>query len=239
MPPARKRAQGSRGGGGYLPNQRTASRDTVLGLIIVVVVGAGLIAAVIFVVRAVAAYLTQASPQLSSALVGTAGLVFVAVIANFLAKIYEQRQQLQEEQRAKKVEVYSEFMAFWIKLLTSGSEEDEEDSEDPETQAEIQRYLQDFTYKLVAWGSEPLIREYGVFKELIQRGETATAILYFENVLREIRRDIGYKNKNLNKGDLLKVFVSSPDIDAAIAAADVQKQEDDGGNLPSENASNQ
>ena len=205
-----------------MANQGTRARDFWLGLIVFVVLAVGGVAAIYFIFRTVLDFLTKASPQLSSALVGTAGLVFVAVIANFLAKIYEQRQRIQEEQRAKKVAVYEEFMEFWVKLLTSGSDEDDEDEDekganDPETQAEIQRYLREFTHKLVAWGSEPFIREYVVFKDLLQ-SDVDRGLLHFEKVLLEIRRDIGYKNKKLNRGDLLKVFLERPGIDALIAS---------------------
>lgn len=216
-----------------MANPGTNRRDTIIGLIAFVVIAAVGVAAVYFIFRTVADFLTTAAPQLGSALIGTAGLVFVAVIANFGTKIYEQHQQIQQEQRAKKVEVYEEFMAFWFRLLTSGEskeetdqsddEEGEEDETSPETQAEIERYLRDFTHKLVAWGSEPLIREYVAFKETIKH-DTDTALLHFEKVLLEIRRDIGYKNKKLNRGDLLKVFLDRPGIDALIVAEDQKKE---------------
>ncbi len=153
------------------------------------------------------------------------------MIANFGTKIYEQRQEIQQEQRAKKVEVYEEFMAFRFKLLIGGEsqeddneepqdESDEEPNEDdaaPDTQDEIERYLREFTHKLVAWGSEPVTREYVAFKESIKY-DTDVALSHFEKVLLEIRRDIGYKNKKLNRGDLLKVFLDRPGLDAQIAA---------------------
>lgn len=197
-------------------------------------IAAAVVAAVYFIFRTVADFLTTAAPQLGSALIGTAGLIFVAVIANFGTKIYELRQQIQQEQRAKKVEVYEEFMAFWFRLLTGGEDgeeadrpDDEEKNEDskesnedevsPETQAEIERYLREFTHRLVAWGTESVIREYVAFKETIKY-DTDTDLLHFEKVLLEIRRDIGYKNKKLNRGDLLKVFLDRPGIDALIAA---------------------
>lgn len=211
----------------------TQRRDLIIGLIALAVIAAGVVAAVYFVYRAIADFFTSASPQLGSAVIGTAGLVFVAVVANFGVKIYEQRQQIQQEQRAKKAEVYGEFMAFWFRLLIGveskeetdklddgekeeDGEEPTEDEVSPETQAEIERYLREFTYKLVAWGSEPVIREYVAFKETIKHDNDA-ALLHFEKVLLEVRRDLGYKNKKLNRGDLLKVFLDRPGIDALIA----------------------
>lgn len=88
--------------------------NTIIGLIMILVVGASVLAALYFIYSAVADFLTSASPQVGSAVIGTSGLVFVAVIANFGAKYLERQQQIQQEQRAKKEEVYQEFMAFWF-----------------------------------------------------------------------------------------------------------------------------
>lgn len=219
-------------------------RDTIIGLIAIVVISAAAVAAVYFIFRAVTDFLTTAAPQLGSALIGTAGLVFVAVIANFGTKIYEQRQQIKQEQRAKKVEVYEEFMAFWFRLLTgddyaeetdqldartdADSEELTEDEVSPKAQASIDMYRREVTHKMVAWGSESTIREYVAFWDTIQN-DTNAGLLRFEKVLLEIRRDIGYKNKNLNRGDLLKVFLDRPNINIdALIVAEEQKNNSEG-----------
>ena len=217
----------------------TQRRDTIIGLLIVLVVAAGLIVAGVFILRATQDFFTSASPQLGSAVIGTGGLVFVAVIANFGTKIYERRQQIQAEQRAKKAEVYSEFMRFWFRLLTGDDDEEGErddeaatgedqaanDSEAGEEQPEefqneIEAYLRGFTYQLVTWGSEPFLRNYVAFKRGIVEGsgKSDDHLLAFEKVLLEIRRDLGFKNKGLNRGDLLKVFKDDAGIDALIAA---------------------
>ncbi len=220
-------------GSDRLASPGTQRRDTIIGLLIVLVVAAGFIVASVFIVRAAQDFFTSASPQLGSAVIGTGGLVFVAVIANFGTKIYERRQQIQEEQRAKKAEVYSEFMAFWFRLLTgneagkedapqengksSDGDEAKKEGELPAFQNEVEAYLRGFTHQLVAWGSERFIREYVVFKQKITH-DTGDALLNFEKVLLEIRRDLGYKNKGLNRGDLLKVFLEDPGVDALIMA---------------------
>jgi hypothetical protein len=54
-------------------------------------------------------------------------------------------------------------------------------------------------------------------------------------VLLEIRRDIGYKNKKLNRGDLLKVFLERPGIDALIASEEQAPDASGGDDKVSEN----
>lgn len=42
------------------------------------------------------------------------------------------------------------------------------------------------------------------------------ASLDFEKVLFAIRADLGYSNKGLKQGDLLKVFLDSPGVDSLL-----------------------
>ena len=188
---------------------------TLIGFLLLLVI----VAAIYFVFRAVLDFLTAAAPQLGSAVIGTAGLIFVAVIANIGAKYLERGQQVQQEQRARKAEIYEEFMAFWFKLLTEDEKEDE--VEVPESQKEIESYVRGFTHKLVAWGSEPFLKEYGAFKENIKHN-TDDALLSFEKVLLEIRTDLGYSNKGLQSGDLLKVFLEERGVEALVASNGVE-----------------
>lgn len=180
---------------------------TLLGLG-VILLGAG---ALYLFVRAVWESLTSASPQLASAIVGAGGLIFVALIANVYSKQVEHKRQIQQEQRNKKAEVYQEFMAFWFRVLTGKEEENGSESSVP--QEEQDKYVTEFTYKLVTWGSESFLKDYVSFKENMKQGG---ASLDFEKVLFAIRADLGYSNKGLKQGDLLKVFLDSPGVDSLL-----------------------
>jgi hypothetical protein len=97
-------------------------------------------------------------------------------------------------------------------------DEAKEENVSPEFQNEVDQYiLRGFTHRLVAWGSERFLREYVAFKETIKK-DTDAALLHFEKLLLEIQRDLGYSNKKLPRGDLLKVFLYEPGIDVLTAA---------------------
>ncbi len=178
-----------------------------LGLVAVTILGT------FYAVRAAVGFLTSASPQLGSAIVGAGGLIAVALVANVWSKQLEHRRQIQEEQRKKKAEVYEEFMGFWFELLTGNESED-----DPEAfQEKVEGYVRGFTHKLATWGSEPFLKEYGQFKEKIKYDPDG-AMLHFESVLLAIRANLGYKNKGLNRGDLLKIFLDEDGVDQLVAA---------------------
>jgi hypothetical protein len=92
---------------------------------VIIVVG---IVALVFIARTVFSFLIAAPTDLGSAVVGAGSLVFVAVIANIWAKIYERGQQIQQEQRKKKAEIYEGLTAFWFRFYLSDEESDEEPS---------------------------------------------------------------------------------------------------------------
>ena len=96
-------------------------------------------------------------------------------------------------------------------------DEAKEENVSPEFQNEVDQYIRGFTHRLVAWGSERFLREYVAFKETIKK-DTDAALLHFEKLLLEIQRDLGYSNKKLPRGDLLKVFLYEPGIDVLTAA---------------------
>lgn len=199
-----------------------------LGLIALAVVAA------IFVLRALFGLFTS-SPQLSQAIFGAGGLITAAVIGNIGAKFLERRDQIRQEQRTKKAEVYEEFMKFWFRLLTGEDSDGDEPSEDyVENTEAIKDYTKNFTHKLATWGSEPFLKEYTTFKNILMGGEEQKAILYFENVLLAIRSDLGYSNKGLERGDLLKIILDSDEIDALIAT-DAANASQATHELPSEN----
>jgi hypothetical protein len=198
----------------------SSSFYTLLGLALVAVVLVG----GFFAIRAAVGFLTSASPQLGSAIIGAGGLVAVALVANVWSKQLEHRRQIQEEQRKKKAEVYEEFMGFWFGVLTGNESE-----EDPSGfQTKVQNYIRGFTHKLAAWGSEAFLKEYGIFKERIKH-DTGGAILAFEKVLLAIRTDLGYNNKGLDRGDLLKIFLDEDGINQLLiveALAEAQSLSD-------------
>jgi hypothetical protein len=69
--------------------------------------------------------------------------------------------------------------------------------------------MNEFTHKRVTWGSESVLKEYAAFKDKV-KGDGA--LLEFENLLFAIRNDLGYKNKGLKQGDLVKVFVNNAQV---------------------------
>lgn len=180
--------------------------NTLLGFV-VLLVGAAL---VLLLIRAVWNLLTSASPQVASSVVVASATVLASVLTLVYSRRQEQRRELEQKQRERKTVIYEELLTFWFRVLTDESEdgaaEDENGSSIPDE--EIQEYVTGFTHKLVTWGSEDVLKEYALFKESMKNGG---AMLDFEKVLFAVRADLGYSNKDLQTGDLLRVFLSGVD----------------------------
>src|SRR5690242_3246225 len=87
----------------------TERKHLLLGLIAVLISGAGLIAVAIAVWKALAVL----SPQVVTAVLATSGTVLVSVASLILSKRWEHKRDIEQEHRKQKLPIYEDFMAFW------------------------------------------------------------------------------------------------------------------------------
>jgi hypothetical protein len=105
--------------------------------------------------RTIIRLLASTDPALAASIVSATAVVLVAILGNYVTKYQERKAQIEAEQREKKAEVYSEFLAYWYasmgrsKLPTG------------EKQELDQEYYEKIPQKLVVWGSEPFLKKYG------------------------------------------------------------------------------
>lgn len=83
------------------------------------------------------------------------------------------------------------------------------------------RVFVNFNQEVMLWGSSDLIKSWAEFQKYFRTlgpsGEAgAQVLLVFENLIRQIRKDLGHSNKGLRQGDLLRAFIT--DLDDHLAA---------------------
>jgi hypothetical protein len=84
--------------------------------------------------------------------------------------------------------------------------------EEPLSQAELVKFFATYTEKLTIWGSDGVIKSWRALRLSAVAGvEGADMLFLYENLLMEIRKDLGHKNQGFKKGTLLGLFVN--DID--------------------------
>lgn len=85
------------------------------------------------------------------------------------------------------------------------------------TQRKAEQSLGTFQDKLLIWGPPALIQAWADAMRTFEREtESVEAMLAYAGILREIRRELGHNDAELDARDLLRLFVN--DIDAHIPA---------------------
>ncbi len=182
-------------------------RDLVFP-IVSLVVAAGL---VVLIVTSILRALDAVQSQIATAIVAGSVTIALSVLGVVITKSYERRAALERDSRTKRIPVYEDFVGFVFRLFQQGKPHTKK-----MTEAEMVKVLLECTQKLAVWSSDEVLREFGRFRTLAVQQEKAvnppdTVMFALEDLMFAIRRDLGYKNAGLRRGDLLRLFIN--DID--------------------------
>jgi hypothetical protein len=180
-------------------SERTGPSTSSYVLLGVVVLAAGALAYGIW------RGLEALDPGVAAALIAATATVLISVVSLILQRRWEQRRAIEEAQREHKRVVYVEFIDFLFRSAT-----------DPPGEAEIERFIKEFSPKLILWGGEAVLSEYGAFRataipETEEAAVNAEILFAFERVLYAVRRDLGHPDKDLRRGDLLRLYINDVD----------------------------
>lgn len=131
------------------------------------------------------------------------------IISSIVAKVLEYRRNTKRYLYEKREEPYAEFieMVYHIQQNAKGN---------PYPEEQIITDMMGFSKKLTLWGSSRVIKKWLKFRELSQQVDedntkvnpTADNLFILEDIMFEIRKDMGQKKRGLSKGDLLAFFVN-------------------------------
>lgn len=126
------------------------------------------------------------------------------ILSSIVAKILEYRQKTKRYLYEKREEPYSEFieMVYNLQRNAKGSKN--------YTEEQMMIDMVHFSKKLTLWGSTKVIKKWLRFRELSQTaGNSPTDNLFIlEDIIFEIRKDMGQPRRGLKQGDLLAFFVN-------------------------------
>ena len=75
-----------------------------------------------------------------------------------------------------------------------------------------------FPKDLIVWGGSEVISKYERFRELSIKPQSENILLLADDMLQALRKDLDVSNKNLKRGDIVKLFLKNPaELDAIIA----------------------
>ncbi|HPG92613.1 MAG TPA: hypothetical protein PK675_04300 [Clostridia bacterium] len=125
--------------------------------------------------------------------------VIGVIISSIVAKSVEYRQNTKKYLYGKREEPYSDLAEFIYKIRIS--ENLKEGISD-----EIFQDVSRISRKLTLWGSSAVLKKWLTFRKYFATGATDDLLLLLEDVLFEIRTDLGQKRGGLRQGDLLTFF---------------------------------
>lgn len=135
----------------------------------------------------------------------TGGISIVTVvISSIVSKLIEYKQITKRYLYEKREKPYSEFISMVYNLQTS-----QKNGKEEYTQVQMINDISNFSQALTLWGSSRVIKKWIRLREILQKNPKDTKNLFIlEEIVFEIRKDMGQKRKGLKQGDLLSFFVN-------------------------------
>jgi hypothetical protein len=163
--------------------------------------------------------LNSLKPEVSVAIVAGCSTIFISVISVIISKNYERKQQIRQDQHAKKVVIYEEFIKLWFDVLFA----EKAGLENPVKNESlfIKKFLPIVT-QMIPWANDDVIKSFVEFRDYATKNsentqskqDTISSIELmhkFESLLVNIRKDLGHSCKKIKTGDLTKVFITDYD----------------------------
>lgn len=122
----------------------------------------------------------------------------------------QHRQDVAIERRNNRLHAYQQIAALYFHIFAGIN--DDIDTDDDQLSEEIGNRFGEATSLLVIWGSDEFVHRWGDIFSKTVRGEYADDVEKqledFEDLLRQIRKEVGYEPDALDRGALLRMFVT-------------------------------
>ena len=186
------------------------TNKTILGLIILVI----LLIIGIIILKFILESITE-EPTITVAFITG----FVSIVAIILQRIWEKKYKNEQEIREKKLPIYqkliNEFSYFFYNNPSLKTEKEREIFQQKKIDRLI-KFIIDNNGEIITWASDEVLKEWSLFRKYALSNENQGMDLMFqtEKIFYAIRHDLGHKNKNLERGDILRLFIN--DIDEVL-----------------------
>lgn len=152
----------------------------------------------VYVLKEMLAFFLTLDPNVKAALItalaATAGVLF--------NQRYNKIKEIREAHRSHKVQLYQEFILKIGESLKNSKELPEG----------IDDFIRKFICELIIWGSPDVIKKYQNFhKKNSDVNPNERILLFLDDLYQAMRKDLQNSNKNLKRGDLIKLFLEDPE----------------------------
>lgn len=192
-------------------NKSSSIKDLLISVVLIAIIGYVLIWLLGTFLGYVGSLINKLSQVASNldvvvivALITGSVSILGVVISSIVSKIIEYRQNTKRYLYEKKEEPYSEFIEMVYKIQENAKETKEY------TEKEMIDDILSFSKKLTLWGSNKVIRKWLAFRKKSQDEDINPTdnLFILEDIIFEIRKDMGQKKRGLKRGDILAFFVN-------------------------------
>lgn len=141
--------------------------------------------------------------QVAAAILTASGTILAATMAALFVQKRTKEREIAAAHRAQKAEIYSSFMKTLVDALRTSIEKKEINPE------EYTNFFIDFTRDVIVWGSPEFLKAFHKWRTSDLTNENA--LLLVDDLLMEIRRDLGNSNKGIQRGELMRLFIKQDD----------------------------
>ena len=145
------------------------------------------------------------------------------IVAVMLTHYWTTKREIRASHRLRQSEVYKDFVENTIVKLM---QEAHDGQIQQQTINNLQHYIIHFVGTLIVWGSSSVIHAYRHFQKSVGY-DPEMLFSSLDSLLREIRKDLGHKDKGLKQYDLYNLFLKG-NLDIA---EEIKKLKNKGGGV--------
>lgn len=150
----------------------------------------------------------------------TAAAAFGAVV---ISRYFERAKERERAQQEKRAPIYEKFMADTLRLMGATTGPAQQKRASPGN--EVQKMFATFLPQALVWASPAVLRSFATFRRVGAKGEGVASMHAMEQMFLTMRKDLGLTNRDLGRGDLVRLFIADYDEFVALAAAESAKAE--------------
>jgi hypothetical protein len=176
--------------------------NMLIGMVLVFALAGGLY---LFVAKLIG-ILSSVQSDLTKTLVAAAVTALIAVFTLVYGKAWEQRQNIRQALREKKVPVYEEMIRIFFHVLMG-----DKAGKEPMTEQQLTAAFVALTEKLVIWGSSDVLKAWGAFRTNSSKDDAGKGLLLMEAIFRAVRTDLGHNTNALSSREMLQLWINDLD----------------------------
>ena len=149
--------------------------------------------------------LQDADPGLRAGIIGALGAVVAAIVTHVNTK----RREINERHFSEKREAYGKIIELIFDLIMKTKSGKQISGKE----AHLVKKMSDIKQGLMVWGSPGAIREWNSFEIQSDSGtrDVSAVIAGMERILREVRKDLGHDDRDLEFGQLFGLVILAED----------------------------